>query len=153
MDVNTILEQNLDEKNLQKLLAIPCSAVHKFVAEAIERCNPATVFVCSDSETDITYIREESINHGEETPLTINGHTIHYDGQIDQARDKANTRFLSEKTLGENINWIPRDEGLPEILDILKNSMLGKEMIIRFFSLGPVGSEFALLCLQITDSF
>jgi len=152
MDVNTILEQNLDEKNLQKLLTIPCSAVHKFVAEAIERCNPATVFVCSDSETDITYIREESIKRGEETPLAINGHTIHYDGPNDQARDKANTRFLSEKTLGENINWIPRDEGLPEVLGILKNCMLGKEMIIRFFSLGPVGSEFSLLCLQITDS-
>ena len=147
------MEQNLDENNLQKLLTIPCSAVHKFVAEAIERCNPATVFVCSDSEADITYIREESIKQGEETPLALTGHTIHYDGPNDQARDKANTRFLSEKTLGENINWIPRDEGLHEVLDILKDSMRGKEMIVRFFSLGPVGSEFSLLCLQITDSF
>ena len=86
MDINTILEQHLDEKNLQKLLAIPCSAVHKFVAEAIERCNPVSVFVCDDSETDITYIREESIKQGEETPLALAGQTIHYDGPNDQAR-------------------------------------------------------------------
>ena len=153
MDVNSILQGALDDKNLQKLLAIPNQAVHKFVAEAIERCKPSSVFVCGDSKEELNYIRKESIRRGEEIPLAIEGHSIHYDGVNDQARDKAKTSFLSEKPLGENINWIPRDEGLPEVLGFLEGSMKGKEMVVRFFSLGPCDSIFSLLCLQITDSF
>ena len=34
MDINSILQGALDDKNLKKLLAIPNQVVHKFVAEA-----------------------------------------------------------------------------------------------------------------------
>jgi len=46
-----------------------------------------------------------------------------------------------------------RDEGLAEVLGILDGSMKGKEMIVRFYCLGPRGSAFSQLCCQITDSF
>jgi len=45
-----------------------------------------------------------------------------------------------------------RDEGLEEIYEILKVIMQGHELYIRFFCLGPTNSEFAIPCVQLTDS-
>ncbi|MHA1911923.1 MAG: phosphoenolpyruvate carboxykinase (GTP), partial [Candidatus Kariarchaeaceae archaeon] len=152
LDLNQFLTSKIQEEQLSKLLAIPNTSVHSFVAEAIKLCNPTSVFVCTDSEDDVSYIRQSALDLGEESRLSIEGHTIHYDGPLDQARDKPNTRFLSDVDLGEKISWTEKEAGKEEVINFLKNSMLGKEMIVRFFSLGPVGSDFSLLCLQITDS-
>ncbi|MFV2016752.1 MAG: phosphoenolpyruvate carboxykinase domain-containing protein, partial [Candidatus Heimdallarchaeota archaeon] len=91
---------------------------------------------------------------GEEIPLATEGHTIHYDGYRDQARDKENTRVLlpKGKQLSTHINSKDRDEGLTEIHQILNGIMNGKEMFVRFFCLGPTGSKFSIRALQITDS-
>ena len=53
---------------------------------------------------------------------------------------------------GLNINYILKDEGLPEIRSFLDGIMEGKEMLISFFSLGPTNSPFSLRAMQITDS-
>jgi phosphoenolpyruvate carboxykinase (GTP) len=55
--------------------------------------------------------------------------------------------------LGEHINYMLREEGLEEVLGILEGAMAGKEMIVRFYCLGPRSSVFSQLCCQITDSF
>jgi len=151
----TILESQLDEANLEKLLAIPNEHVHRFIAEAIELCNPSSVFVVTDDPDDINRVRRMAIEAGEEAPLATEGHTIHYDGLHDQARDKARTRYLvpEGETLGKNLRQIERKKGLAEVKGFLKNSMKGKEMVIRFFCLGPVNSIFSIPCIQLTDSF
>ena len=127
----------------------------KFVADAVELCEPGDVFVVTDSAEDIAKVRALAVEKGEETPLTIDGHTIHFDGPQDQARDKANTRYLVPKddNLGKSLNQIDRDEGLAEVRGFLKGSMKNKTMIVRFFCLGPVGSTFSIPTMQITDSF
>ncbi|MBA7652847.1 Phosphoenolpyruvate carboxykinase [GTP] [subsurface metagenome] len=51
------------------------------------------------------------------------------------------------------MNQIGREQGLAEIRGFFKGSMKGKEMIVRFFCLGPTQSPFSILCMQITDSF
>jgi phosphoenolpyruvate carboxykinase (GTP) len=53
---------------------------------------------------------------------------------------------------GIKINSIEKDKGLKEIYSYLDGSMAGKEMLVRFFSLGPTNSVFSLKALQITDS-
>ena len=45
-----------------------------------------------------------------------------------------------------------KEEGVQEVKGILKGLMAGKKMFVRFFCLGPIGSPFSILCLQITDS-
>ncbi len=108
----------------------------------------------TDSKEDIAYLRDAALNNGEEKKLKMKGHTIHFDGYDDQGRDKANTRYL----LSEDVNWgikvnsIEKDKGLKEINSFFNGSMAGKEMLVRFFSLGPTNSVFSLKALQITDS-
>jgi phosphoenolpyruvate carboxykinase (GTP) len=149
-----VLKKRLCERDYQKLVAIDNPKLHQFVAKYVELCNPDKVFVSTDSPEDIQYIREVAIRNGEEKKLTIKGHTIHFDGYYDQARDKKQTKFLVPKgvDLGPELNAMDRDEGLQEIHNIMKNIMKGHELYVRFFCLGPTNSDFTIPCVQLTDS-
>lgn len=150
-----ILQEKLDDINLKKLTDIHNDKLNAFVAEFVEKCNPASVFVCTDSQEDLLYIKDKAVENKEEIELAIAGHTMHFDGPKDQARDKDHTQFLVPKgvDLGPNINAIDKETGTAEVLDILDNMMEGREVIVRFFCLGPTDSEFSVLSCQMTDSY
>ena len=150
-----ILENSLTDANFRKLLAIPNRRVHKFVAEAIKLCKPMKVFVCNDTKMDTEYIRRTAIARGEETPLANPYHTVHFDGFHDQARDKERTVYLTPKgkSLGEQLAQMDREEGIRIAQERLDGSMENKKMVVRFFCLGPLDSQFSIPVVQITDSF
>jgi len=137
-----------------KLAKIKNPRLHEFLAKFIEFLNPAKVFVSNGSAADLQYLRETAIKNGEEAPLATAGHTIHFDNYYDQGRDKEHTGILIPQgvDLGPAIETKPRDEALNDINAILKNIMVGKELYIGFYCLGPVGSEFSIPAVQLTDS-
>jgi len=149
-----ILKTRLGKEGYQKLAGIDNPKLHEFIAKYLELCNPDKVFVCADSAEDLKYIREAAIRNGEETKLAIDGHSIHFDAYGDQGRDKEHTNILVTKgiELGESISTRDRDQGYPEVHEILKGMMKGKEAYIRFSCLGPTNSEFSMPCVQLTDS-
>ena len=149
------LESVLDAEQYEKLAELGQADINRFVAETVRLCKPVTVFIATDSEEDREYVRTQALARGEEFELAAPGHTCHFDGIRDQGRDKENTRYLLPPNvhLGEHINFKLRDDGLPEVLEILEGAMAGKEMIVRFYCLGPGSSVFSQLCCQITDSF
>jgi len=149
------LKARLPEAQYAKLEALGRPDIDRFVAETVALCKPDSVFIATESDEDVAYVRRQALERGEEFALSIEGHTCHFDGMRDQGRDKENTRYLLPPNvhLGEHINYMVRDEGLAEVLGILDGSMKGKEMIVRFYCLGPRGSAFSQLCCQITDSF
>ena len=150
-----LLKKKMDEPNYRKLTAVKNSIVRRFLADATELCEPESIFICTDSQDDIRYIREQAIALGEESPLGINGHTIHFDGMEDQGRDREATKYLVPKTdsLSKTLNQVEREEGLTEIRGLLRGTMKERTMIVRFLSLGPTGSVFSIPCVQCTDSF
>ena len=154
-NVNQLLKQKLTAENYDKLMALKNLKTHAFVADAIELTGPESVFVCTDSPDDIAYVREQVVKRGEEKPLNIKGHTYHFDGFNDQGRDREATKYLVPKkqTLSKALNQIEREQGLAEVRGLLKDSMKGRTMILRFLSLGPTGSVFCIPCAQITDSW
>lgn len=154
-----LLTRRPNVDGLAKLAALGNARINRLLVEAIELCNPARVLVCDDSAEDAAKIRAKAIADGEERPLTMAGHTVHFDGYIssrhhDQARDKEHTRYLvpAECPKVEELNSIERQAGLAEIQSIMRNIMAGKEMLVRFFCLGPTASPFSIPCVQITDS-
>jgi phosphoenolpyruvate carboxykinase (GTP) len=154
-NVNELLKEKLTTENYNRLMAVDNLKIHGFVADAIKLTKPESVFVCTDSEEDVKYVRRMTVENGEENPLETPGHTYHFDGPKDQGRDREITRYLVPKTetLSKALNQIEREEGLAEIHGLLKDSMMGRTMILRFLSLGPAGSVFSVPCLQITDSW
>jgi phosphoenolpyruvate carboxykinase (GTP) len=153
-DPREFLKKRLDSTHFQRLTAIDNPALHAFVADCVELCNPEKVLVITDSDEDIRFIRELALKDGEEQPLATPGHTSHFDSYFDQARDKDNTRFLVPKgvDLGPHFNAMDRDEGVKEVRGILKDLMKGRSMLVRFFCLGPKHSAFTVLACQLTDS-
>ncbi len=144
----------LNDENLKKLEELDNPQVMEIVEKYVKHCKPAKVTVITDSKEDIDYVRQLSIRNGEEKKLAMEGHTIHYDGYNDQARDKANTKVLvSEgRKLSKVINTGNREECLKEVHEYLDGIMKGKEMLVRFFCLGPLNSKFSISALQLTDS-
>jgi len=149
-----LLWEELTKVHYQRLMEIPNTTLHRFVADSVKLCNPDSVFVSTDSEDDIAYARELAVRNGEESPLSTAGHTIHFDGYYDQARDKAKTKYLlpAGSSLDDQLNSIEKIEGIEEIRSLLKDSMVGREMLICFWCLGPTESVFSIPCVQITDS-
>jgi len=149
-----VLKDKMDEASLACLESLPNERVHAFVADAVGLCRPDSVKVCSDSSDDRAEIRRLALENGEETPLAVEGHTVHFDGFHDQARDKAATKYLLPEgvTLGPKLGATDRETGLKEVRSFLDGAMEGKRMAVRFFCLGPADSRFSISCVQCTDS-
>ena len=154
MDAKQLLKDRLTPENYEKLMALDNAKMHAFVADVIELANPDSVFVVTDAPEDSEKIRQLAANGGGEHPLNTKGHTYHFDGPKDQARDKANTKYLlpKGKTLGESLNSTDKEEGTAEVRGFFKDSMAGREMYVCFYCLGPTNSDFSISCVQITDS-
>lgn len=153
-DKEKIIKEKCGEEGYQKLSDLENPKVTDFVARYLAHCNPDSAFVRANSNEDAEYIRERAVETGEEMALKKDGHTVHFDGYNDQARDKGNTKFLLPpgREVGPQFNSIDKEEGLREVHDYLDGIMEGKKVYICFFCLGPKDSKFSVPVLQITDS-
>ncbi|MGD9143314.1 MAG: phosphoenolpyruvate carboxykinase domain-containing protein, partial [Dehalococcoidia bacterium] len=150
------LQPKLAKDDYKKISVITNPRIHQAVFESAELCNPASIFICSDTPDEVAYIRNMAIVSGEESAaLAIPGHTFHFDGPNDQGRDRAVTKLLVPKgdILSEALNQMDREDGLAEVRALCKDAMQGRTMIVRFLTLGPADSAFTIYCLECTDSW
>ncbi len=142
-----LLRSKCGDKGYEKLAELNNPKVTGFIAKCLKHCNPDSAFVRSNPEEDEEYIRERSVEIGEEKPLKEEGHTVHFDGPQDQARDKENTKFLlpPNKEIGSKFNSIDKEEGLKEIHEYLRDIMEGKEATFASFVLGQKIPNFLFL--------
>ncbi|TFH18079.1 MAG: phosphoenolpyruvate carboxykinase (GTP) [Lentisphaerales bacterium] len=154
-EYESLLKQKMSEESYGKLAALQNEKLFNFVGEYVTLCEPDTVYMCDDSDKDAAYVVSRTLELGEEMPLARPGQTMHYDGYGDQARDKANTKFMvaadNIKAMGD-LNCIEYEEGLAEIRRIAKGIMRGKQAIVKLFCECPTMSPFSIGCAQITDS-
>ncbi|MFC1497161.1 phosphoenolpyruvate carboxykinase (GTP) [Verrucomicrobiota bacterium] len=149
-----LLESKMSEESYKKLSALENDEVMNYIGYAVELCEPDNVWVGDDSDKDVAYCRQLAIDNKEEVPLKTEGHTVHFDGYSDQARKKEVTKYLVPQgvDLDKKLNQMPREEGIKEMEDLQRGAYKGRTMLVRFFCLGPTNSQFAIPCLQITDS-
>jgi phosphoenolpyruvate carboxykinase (GTP) len=153
-EAKDVIVQKLDETNKKKLLAIKSEDALTKIANAITICNPDSVFINTGSEEDIQWIREYSLNKGEEKKLTKEGHTIHFDLPQDQARLVNQTYYIINE--GEKMSSLAksvlRSEAVEYINEFVPNIMVGKTMLVGFYSRGPVGAEAAIPAIEVSSS-
>jgi len=149
-----ILRKKCSKESYKRLEALKNPALMEFVAKYAEVMDPDSVYVFNDGKADEEFAKKMAVEKGEEEPLNIKGHTIHHDGIHDQGRDPKNTKFLFSPGIApEGLNGMDRNEGLKEIHEKLKGIMKGRQMLVCFYSLGPVASPFYIPSVQLTDSF
>lgn len=143
---------SIEDRNSIK--ALNNTRIENTIDRYIDLCAPSSVRVITDSAAGAEYLRRASLELGEELPLEIPGHTVHFDGYNDQGRDTEHTKILVTADMHSDpaINSIDREEGLNEIIPLMNGIMSGKEMLVLFFIIGPHDSRFSIPALQITDS-
>ena len=153
-EVYRVLRNSMSDEMYRRLMGMRNYELHRFIAWAINLCKPSSVFISTGSPEDLEYVRRRAIETGEEIPTRIPGHTVHFDHPLNQARAREDTAILLPG--GQKLPFIrtkDRDEGLREMFSLLDGIMRGREMLIGFYSLGPKGSPFSILAVQITDSY
>ncbi|WP_440059517.1 phosphoenolpyruvate carboxykinase (GTP) [Thermogladius sp. 4427co] len=148
-----ILRKYMDSDHYQRLTRIPDQRLLKWVAEVAETAEPERIYVNTGSPEDFDFIRKYALENKEEYPTRYPRKTVHFDGIIDIARDRENTRILVPAGVSiPMINTFDRDRGLAEIRELFKGVMKGRLMFIGFYCFGPRGSPFSLYGVQVTDS-
>jgi len=149
-----LFENKLDKTNLSRIQKIKHPEIIIKIANAIAMCEPEAVFVNTGSEADRQYIREMSLQNGEEAKLPMEGHTIHYDLKKEQGRIVDRTFYIAneDEEVSSLANKIYRAEALIDVRDKMSGIMHGKTIIIGFYMRGPIGAPASNPALEITSS-
>lgn len=153
-EAHTLFARTLDPANMKKLQTIHTPDALLRIANAIALCAPARVFVVGDSREDVEACRQMSREGGEERPLAMKDHTIHFDLPEDQGRMVDQTYYIANE--GEEVSVLAkkmlRDEALAYIRDTMGGIMKGMTMLIGFYNRGPIGAQAAIPGLMISSS-
>lgn len=149
-----VLRAKLPPEQFAKVEKIKNPELWKFLVETIELCGPDRVFVCDDSPEDLVDIRAKALESGEEKPLSRAGHVYHFDPEWDQGRATSDTKVLVPEGVdfGKEISTKNVDEANKEMDELMRGAMKGREMLVLVSCLGPVGSKFSIVGVQVTDS-
>ncbi len=120
---NQLFEERVAAAQLAKLNKIKNEAVRLKIANAIVLCNPDSVFVNTASEEDRQFIKDLSIEKGEEKKLPMENHTIHFDLKKEQGRIIDRTFYISNE--GEAVNSLANRMDRGEAFEDIKDKMTG----------------------------
>ena len=153
-DARGVFRETMDAANLAKIEKIKNEEALIKIANAIAIGKPKDVFVNSGSAEDLAFVRKLSIDKGEEAPLAMDGHTIHYDLTKEQARIVDRTFYIvnPDEKISVLAKKILRDDAHEYIKDKFLGVMEGKTCMVGFFNRGPAGAKAAIPALEISSS-
>ena len=153
-EARKLFKQRLDDEHLNRLQAISNEEALIKMANAIAMCDPAAVFIHTGSEADKDVVRRMSLENGEESPLAIPGHTIHFDLPEDQGRMVDQTFYIANE--GEQVSSLAKKELRAQSHEYIRANMpgimRGKTMFVGFYSRGPVGAQASIPAIEISSS-
>jgi len=153
-EARMLFEDRCSQEGMAKLSRITNEEALLKIANAIAMMAPDEVFVNTGSKADIRRVRIMSMAKGEEHPLAMRDHTIHFDLPQEQARIIDRTYYIVNR--GEKTSVMARSILRGDAYEYIRNHMTGiargKTLLIGFFNRGPIGAEVAIPALEITTS-
>ncbi|MCL2201243.1 MAG: phosphoenolpyruvate carboxykinase (GTP), partial [Oscillospiraceae bacterium] len=128
-----------------------------FVNEMAELASPDNVVWITGEKQQLDVLREEACATGELIKLNqdkLPGCYYHRSAIDDVARVEDRTFICCEKEsdAGPNNNWMAPAAAYGLAREIYQGAMKGRTMYVVPFSMGPVGSPFAKVGIELTDS-
>jgi phosphoenolpyruvate carboxykinase (GTP) len=152
--INAIFEQYLDDKHLSRMDRQVNFDVRKKIANAIAICKPKTVFINTGTPEDRTFIRKLALERGEESPLAMANHTIHFDLEKEQGRILDRTFYIADEweDISSLAKRMDRETALKDVAANMIGIMADMTMIVGFYMRGPIGAPMSNPALEITSS-
>jgi phosphoenolpyruvate carboxykinase (GTP) len=132
-------------------------ALTQWIEEASRLTQPARIVLCDGSAEERQRLIQEAVTSGSLTPLNQAkrpGCYLHRSDPDDVARTEDRT-FICTPTreeAGPTNNWMAPDEAYDRIRPWLEGGMRGRTMYVVPYILGPLGSRFAKVGVELTDS-
>src|SRR5712671_269250 len=133
------------------------AAIEQWVKEISALTTPDRVVYCDGSAREGELLIQECLATGELIELNqkkVPGCYLHRSAPHDVARTEHLT-FISTtdpEDAGPNNNWLGRDDARAKLTPLFKGAMKGRTMYVVPFLMGPPGSRFSKVGVQITDS-
>ena len=132
-------------------------ALLDWVAEVARRTQPDRIYWCDGSEPERRRLIDEAVEQSVLTPLNPKkrpGCHLHRSNPNDVARVEHLT-FICTPTkdeAGPTNNWMAPDEAYAKVGKLLDGAMRGRTMYVVPYVMGPLGSPFSKVGIEITDS-
>ncbi len=131
--------------------------VLSWLDEMAAMCEPDKIVWIDGSEEQLEALRAEAVSTGEMIKLNqekLPGCYYHRTAENDVARVEDRTFICTptEKEAGPINNWMAPDEMYAKLRALYKGSMKGRTMYVIPYSMGPVGSPFSKIGIELTDS-
>ncbi len=137
--------------------AVKNRAVLDWVQECASLLKPERVHWVDGSESEKKAMIQECLKTGELEALnqdTLPGCYFHRSAQNDVARTEHLTFICTptKEEAGPNNNWMAPAEGYAKLRVIYDGAMKGRTLYVIPFIMGPAGSPFSKVGVEITDS-
>ena len=129
----------------------------RWVQEIAELCRPDAVVWCDGSEAERAQLTDEAVKSEVLIPLNqdkLPGCYLHRSSPTDVARTEHLTFVCTrdKDDAGPNNNWMPPAEGKEKLKELFRGAMRGRTLYVVPFLMGPPGSHFSKVGIEITDS-
>ncbi|MDD5658519.1 MAG: phosphoenolpyruvate carboxykinase (GTP) [Actinomycetota bacterium] len=131
--------------------------LNNWIDEMVKMCKPEKVVLIDGSLKQKLVLEKEAFETGELIELNqekLPGCVLHRTAINDVARTE-NLTFIctsSKEDAGPTNNWMNPEDGYHKAAEIFKSSMVGRTMYVIPFSMGPIGSPFSKIGVELTDS-
>lgn len=120
-------------------------------------CQPDKIVWIDGSEEQLEALRAEAVQTGEMIKLNeekLPGCYYHRTAENDVARVEDRTFICTptEEEAGPINNWMAPDEMYAKLKALYNGAMKGRVMYVIPYSMGPVGSPFSKIGIELTDS-
>ena len=120
-------------------------------------CQPDNVVWIDGSEEQLEALRAEAVETGEMIKLNqekLPGCYYHRTAENDVARVEDRTFICTptEEEAGPINNWMAPDEMYAKLKKLYTGSMKGRTMNVIPYSMGPIGSPFSKIGIELSDS-
>ena len=132
-------------------------SVLAWIDEKVELVKPDKIVWIDGSEAQLEELRKEAIASGEMIKLNeekLPGCLLHRTKPNDVARVEDRTLICTptEEEAGPTNHWMEPSKCYEMLYDIARDSYKGRTMYVIPYSMGPVGSKFSKIGIELTDS-
>ncbi|MBI5596253.1 MAG: phosphoenolpyruvate carboxykinase (GTP) [Elusimicrobia bacterium] len=133
------------------------SKLKAWVDEVSAICTPDQVYWVDGSEEERVRLEKRAIARGLIIPLDQDKHPGCFYSRSnpnDVARTEHLTFICTDRMedAGPTNNWMSPEDGYARATEFFKGSMKGRTLYVIPFSMGPVGSPFSKIGVELTDS-